>query len=163
MKNKAKKPSVRPSATASLILGTGMRDGRPNGAINSQWKWHYRALIKAQERLLGDRGDARMDASEPMESHSMNMADSATDEYDHGTALSRLGAGQIALSEINEAIGRIHDGSYGICEVSGSPIAPERLKAIPWARYCKEVEESMESEGKTRRTKFGQLGPLSAP
>ena len=38
-----------------------------------------------------------------------------------------------AIEEIDAAIGRIKDGSYGICVASGQPIPRERLKAIPWA------------------------------
>ena len=38
------------------------------------------------------------------------------------------------IDEIDAALGRMADGTYGICEVSGQPIPKERLKAIPWAR-----------------------------
>ena len=38
------------------------------------------------------------------------------------------------LGEIDHALAKIDDGTYGICEVSGQPIPKERLKAIPWAR-----------------------------
>ncbi len=37
------------------------------------------------------------------------------------------------LHEINHALDRISDGTYGICEVTGEPIPTERLRAIPWA------------------------------
>jgi RNA polymerase-binding transcription factor DksA len=40
------------------------------------------------------------------------------------------------LAEIDAALQRIDDGTYGICEVCGKPIAPERLMAIPWTRLC---------------------------
>jgi len=40
------------------------------------------------------------------------------------------------LLEIQDAVGRIDDGTYGICEGDGSPIPKARLRAIPWARYC---------------------------
>ena len=43
---------------------------------------------------------------------------------------------QYALDEIEAALGRIEDGSYGVCEVCGKPIGAERLTAIPWARLC---------------------------
>ncbi|MDZ7734061.1 MAG: TraR/DksA C4-type zinc finger protein [Acidimicrobiia bacterium] len=39
-----------------------------------------------------------------------------------------------AITEIDHALAKIEDGTYGICEVSGLPIPRERLKAIPWAR-----------------------------
>jgi RNA polymerase-binding transcription factor DksA len=38
------------------------------------------------------------------------------------------------ITEIDHALAKLTDGTYGICEVSGLPIPKERLKAIPWAR-----------------------------
>jgi RNA polymerase-binding transcription factor DksA len=40
------------------------------------------------------------------------------------------------LTEIEAALKRIEDGTYGICEVCGKPIGAERLSAIPWTRLC---------------------------
>ncbi len=43
---------------------------------------------------------------------------------------------QQTLRDIDDALRKIDDGTYGTCEVCGKPIAPERLWAIPWARLC---------------------------
>jgi RNA polymerase-binding protein DksA len=40
------------------------------------------------------------------------------------------------LVEIDAALQRIQDGTYGICEGCGKPIGADRLSAIPWARLC---------------------------
>jgi len=40
------------------------------------------------------------------------------------------------LFEIDAALKRIEDGTYGICEVCGKPIGAARLEAIPWTRLC---------------------------
>jgi DnaK suppressor protein len=40
------------------------------------------------------------------------------------------------LKEINDALKRVARGSYGECEGCGQEVSPNRLKAIPWARYC---------------------------
>jgi RNA polymerase-binding protein DksA len=40
------------------------------------------------------------------------------------------------LAEIDAALQRIEDGTYGICENCGKPIGAERLAALPWARLC---------------------------
>jgi RNA polymerase-binding protein DksA len=40
------------------------------------------------------------------------------------------------LAEIDAALQRIEDGTYGICEVCGKPIGADRLNAIPWTRLC---------------------------
>jgi DnaK suppressor protein len=43
---------------------------------------------------------------------------------------------QQTIVEIDAALQRIEDGTYGICEVCGKPIGAERLEALPWARLC---------------------------
>ncbi|RMD47013.1 MAG: TraR/DksA family transcriptional regulator [Aquificota bacterium] len=48
------------------------------------------------------------------------------------------------LKEIDKALERIHNGTYGICEVCGKPIEEKRLKAIPWTTLC--IEHAKEAE-----------------
>ena len=52
------------------------------------------------------------------------------------------------LEEIERALARIEDGSYGICEVTGDQIEFERLKAIPWTSCSVEGAEIKESMNK---------------
>ena len=40
------------------------------------------------------------------------------------------------LRDIDDALRRLDDGTYGICEECGKPIDEARLEAVPWARYC---------------------------
>ncbi len=40
------------------------------------------------------------------------------------------------LKEVEQALGRVASGTYGVCEGCGQEISASRLKAIPWARYC---------------------------
>jgi len=49
------------------------------------------------------------------------------------------------LRLIEEALQRMDTGTYGFCLSSGQPIPIERLRAIPWARYCAGVQERIES------------------
>lgn len=52
------------------------------------------------------------------------------------------------LMEIESALGRIENGTYGICEETEEVIEPERLKAIPWTRLSIEGAEIRESVNK---------------
>ncbi len=45
------------------------------------------------------------------------------------------------LKEIERALARCAGGTYGVCEACGDDISPNRLKAIPWARYCLTCQE----------------------
>ena len=48
------------------------------------------------------------------------------------------------LREIERALRRVAGGTYGVCEGCSEPINPNRLKAIPWARYCVACQEGRE-------------------
>lgn len=76
----------------------------------------------------------------------MHQADAGSDAYEKDFALSLLSQEQDALYEVNEAIKRIENGTYGICEMSADPIPPERLEAIPFARYTVECQSKFEKE-----------------
>jgi len=52
------------------------------------------------------------------------------------------------LKEIEEALKRIEEGRYGICEMCDEPISEERLKIKPYAKYCIICREIIEKEGK---------------
>lgn len=48
------------------------------------------------------------------------------------------------LRQIEEALQRMDEGSYGLCFADGQPIAAARLREIPWARYCAGHQELVE-------------------
>jgi RNA polymerase-binding transcription factor DksA len=89
----------------------------------------------------------------------MHQADAGSDAYDRDFALSLLGKEQDALYEINEALKRIEQGVYGICEMSAEKISQERLEALPFTRYtvaCQERIERQQMGGRGAR----QVRPL---
>ena len=65
-----------------------------------------------------------------------HLGDTASVMYDRELDEGLEEGAQQTLSEIDAALKRIDDGTYGICEVCGKPIGAERLAAIPWARLC---------------------------
>ena len=147
---------LRGSCTTRAILG---RDeaGAEVQRINPKWAWHYRVLLGLRDRLLKDRSEQLAQAGERLESYSMDMADSATDAFDHDLALSELSAEQDALYEVDEALKRILNGTYGVCEETGKPIPAARLRAIPWTRFTKEVETRLEQEDGVGHVRLGRL------
>jgi RNA polymerase-binding transcription factor DksA len=76
----------------------------------------------------------------------MHQADAGSDAYDRDFALSLLGKEQDALYEINEALKRIEQGVYGICEMSKEKISHERLEALPFTRYTVVCQERIERQ-----------------
>ncbi len=85
-----------------------------------------------------------------LSSYSQHMADAGTDNFDRDFALSLVSNEQEALSEIEAAIDRIFDGTYGICEITGQQIKRERLVAVPFTRFS--VQGQVEYESTNRKS-----------
>jgi RNA polymerase-binding protein DksA len=65
-----------------------------------------------------------------------HLGDTASATYDRELDEGLAEGAQQTLAEVDAALKRIDDGTYGVCEVCGKPIGEERLRAIPWTRYC---------------------------
>jgi DnaK suppressor protein len=65
-----------------------------------------------------------------------HLGDAATATYDRELEEGLEEGAQQTLQEVDAALTRIDDGTYGICVVGGEQIPVERLRAIPWARTC---------------------------
>ena len=69
----------------------------------------------------------------------LHMADVGTDTFDQEFALNMAASDRVKLAEIDEAISRIDDKSYGVCQLTGKPIPKARLEANPLAKYTVEA------------------------
>jgi RNA polymerase-binding transcription factor DksA len=78
-----------------------------------------------------------------------HMADAGSDNFEQEFALDLMDSEKKLLVEINDALRRIDEGVFGICEGNGESISKARLNAIPWARFCVACAELNEK---------GQLG-----
>jgi DnaK suppressor protein len=87
---------------------------------------------------------SRLDAAGDLSSMPIHMADIGTDNYEQEFALGLMDSERKLLKEIDDALQRIEDKTYGICEGTGKPIPKARLKAQPWARYCVEYARMLE-------------------
>ena len=65
----------------------------------------------------------------------IHMADIGSDAYDQDFNLGMAATERELLNEIDAAIGRIRDRTYGICQKTGKPIPKARLQAKPWAKF----------------------------
>jgi len=73
-----------------------------------------------------------------------SLAEVGTDSFERETALTLANTETKRLSEINEALIRVQDGTYGICQGTGEPIPQARLEVCPTARYCIAYQEKLE-------------------
>ena len=79
---------------------------------------------------------SRLDATGDLSSMPIHMADLGTDNFEQEFVLGLMDSERKLLHEIDDALQRIDEGTYGICEGTGKSIRKARLEAQPWARYC---------------------------
>jgi RNA polymerase-binding transcription factor DksA len=96
------------------------------------------------------------DASGELSGYSLHMADAGTDTFDREFALSLVSNEQEALYEIEEALKRLDQNTYGLCGICERPIMKARLEAVPFARLCVTCQSNVE---KTDRRPVPQ-GPM---
>jgi DnaK suppressor protein len=70
------------------------------------------------------------------ETQDQHLGDAATAMHDRELDYTLADNERQLLGEIDAALRRIDDGTYGICTNCGKPIAEERLEARPWASLC---------------------------
>jgi DnaK suppressor protein len=135
----------------------------PIAKVKPEWQKFYQNLLELHERLRGQMSGLAKESQAEMESYSLHMGDSGTDNFDRDFALSLLSSDQDAVYEIEEALKRIEKGTYGVCELTGKVIPKARLEAIPWARFTVEAQQQLEKEGALRqRNRLGSLGSVES-
>jgi RNA polymerase-binding transcription factor DksA len=168
---KPAKPSHHKAASLSDILGFNPKRARSAEAIAEKdvpdkFKRYYRLLINLRTHLTEGierhseetlKRSAKDDAGD-LSAYGQHMADAGTDTFDRDFALSMVANEQEALSEIDSAIKRVHDGTYGICEVTQKPIAKDRLLAVPFTRYSAEAQKNLERNRHHSRGQAGLFG-----
>jgi len=77
----------------------------------------------------------------------LHMADVGTENYEQENTLHLVESERQLLVEINDALLRIKNGTYGVCLERGVPINRARLDAKPWAKYCIEAAREKEKMG----------------
>ena len=152
------KPHHVKAASLADILGTSLNKGRkavldlPDEEVPEKFRRYYRLLVDLRNHVLAQLGEhteetlrkSAKDDSGDLSGYGQHMADAGTDTFDRDFALSLVSSEQEALSEIEAAIKRIHDGTYGICESTQKPITKERLLAVPFTRYSAEAKKQVE-------------------
>ncbi len=103
----------------------------------------HQLLLEEKQRLLRQSSFTSevMEASGPdvtgdLSSHRTHTADQGTESFQSEMASRHRSREYQTLREIDLALQRIADGSYGICAVCGKPIAKARLEVMPYARFC---------------------------
>lgn len=112
---------------------------------------HYRTLLLIKRaELVGDLSAMEaeaLQASGNLSNVPIHMADIGTDTYDQDFMLGLAETERKQLREIDDALQRIEDKTYGVCQMTGRTIPKSRLNAKPWAKYTIGAARKIEEGG----------------
>lgn len=105
---------------------------------------YRRALLKLKKRVAGDLSDLEEEAMRPgggetagnLSDLPIHPADLGTETFEEEISVTLVENEERILQEINDALARIEQATFGTCENCRQPITKERLRALPHARYC---------------------------
>jgi RNA polymerase-binding transcription factor DksA len=149
--NKKWKPLIPsgPNAKAEGPVFHAGSDELPKSPFNKKELERYRdILLKKRSELVGDvanlEGEA-LNASSGSLSHTpQHLAEQGTESFDQALSLDIAQVDRNLIREIDDALKRIKDGTFGICLLTHKPISKDRLEELPWTRYS--IEAARERE-----------------
>lgn len=112
----------------------------------TELKKYKRILLERRQQLTANLSSMADEALKPNGSGSdvEESADFGSDQFEQEFTLGLMENEQNVVREIDRALDRIEDGTYGVCEGSGEKIPKARLDALPWARYTVQYQEKLE-------------------
>jgi RNA polymerase-binding transcription factor DksA len=124
-----------------------------------------RARLDGVKSTFDDEGltqQSESDSVGELSSYDQHQADMGTETFEREKDLSILEQVEAELADVEHALRRLDDGTYGTCEVCGKPIPDERLEAMPATRLC--LEHQAEAEREVRFSgERADVGPGQAP
>lgn len=157
-KPKTKRPAAQRSARRVLEKPIGgviaVPKPLPPSPLKSEDLAHFKKkLLLKRREIVGNMTTmedealrkSRTEASGDLSQMPIHMADIGTDNYEQEFSISLIQNERQLLKEIDEALHRIQDGTYGVCLATHEPISKPRLRAKPWARYCIEYKRAQEA------------------
>jgi len=155
---KTREISARPTSRHEPLVNRPIpeavpTDGKPRknqAGLTSRELEHFRDLLLDKRReLVGDmsqmeREALRSSGGTNLSTLPLHMADMGTDNYEQEFTLGLVEKDRNLLREINAALAKIQNGTFGICEGTGKPISKPRLEAQPWAKYSIEYARQLE-------------------
>lgn len=136
------------------------RPERTSGMTSERLEHFRRRLETERDRLIDDTkillAEARGTGADVAKN---SPAEIGSESFTRDTEFGEASLDQSILNEILEALNRINEGSYGVCQLSGCEIPEERLETVPWTRFSVESQRAVEEAqpGDPGRGKGGQL------
>jgi DnaK suppressor protein len=105
----------------------------------------YRRLLREKKNsLLAELAKTKNAEEETTEESTQDIADKAVSSYTREFLYSLTDSERDTVLQIDQALTRIEEGTYGFCVNCGTPMNEKRLTAIPWSRHCVSCQELAE-------------------
>lgn len=108
-------------------------------------------LLAERDRLTGSiksiEDASRYESGRDNSGDLSSYAESGTDNFELETALNIASGESHWLNDVSEALDRIQNGTFGICEGCEKEIPRKRLEAFPSAKFCVPCKEEIEKQG----------------
>ncbi len=122
--------------------------------LKKDLKEFKKIVLKKKEEIFDDLKHisddtlrkSQKEASGDISGYTYHMADVATDNYDREFSLGLASNERKVLYELDDALKRIEDGSFGICDDCKGQITKIRLKVVPSARLCIKCQQKREKK-----------------
>jgi len=103
-------------------------------------------LEEMRQKLVGSLQSSSAEVKKPDEAtgYSQHQADQGSDDYDRKLSLELTTQEFQLLKQIDRALEKVQDGTYGICDISGEEIPKPRLEAMPYALTTVQAQEKLE-------------------
>jgi DnaK suppressor protein len=105
---------------------------------------YRKRLLQAREEIIEQMRQRDGSAQEIGQDGIQDIGDESVTIYNRHLLMSLSENERVKLIEVDEALDRIENGSFGMCEECEEPIALKRLEVIPNARYCVRCKEELE-------------------
>ena len=120
-----------------------------------QLKQFRQQLITERNKLASeirsiahDTAKTPRDASGDLSAYTLHMADMAADTYERELSMNIISSEQALLYQVDDALKRLEEGAFGLCQTCSKAITMSRLKAVPYASLCIECQRAKEQKAK---------------
>jgi DnaK suppressor protein len=139
-KKMIKKPGKKPVETKAPAKAPAVK------AAKDARQGIRKSLMAMRDKLIKEFSETRVPEPLLAPSNIGDLVDQAGDERDRELSLLLTGRDKEKLMAINEALEKLDEGNYGICEECGEKIGDGRIKVLPLAKLCVSCQSRLEKE-----------------
>jgi len=148
-----KKKNIKRTIKKAAKVANNKKTKKAAGKMSAKSQLEFKKLIiKLKDTILDDikhiaedtLKKSQKEAAGDISGYTYHMADVATDTYDREFSMGIASNDRQFLYELEDALKKIDEGTYGTCESCKLLIAKTRLKAVPYAKLCVKCQEKKE-------------------